>query len=103
MFQTRKKITQIILAMMIASVSAIVPAESQLDHDKARQALESGQILPLRVILEKIEQQYPGQVLEVELEKSHGSWIYELKVLQQSGKLIKLKIDAGNATVLKKK
>lgn len=99
----KMKLVQMTLAMMIASISTGVSADSQLDHDKARRALESGQILPLRVILEKIESQFPGQVLEVELEKNHENWIYELKILQPSGKVIKLKIDAGNAGILKKK
>ena len=36
------------------------------DHDRARQALEAGEVLPLRSILERVERDYPGQVLDVE-------------------------------------
>jgi uncharacterized membrane protein YkoI len=42
------------------------------DHDRARQALEAGEVLPLRTILERVEREYPGQVLEVELERDRG-------------------------------
>lgn len=78
-------------------------ADSKKDHDKARQALESGEILPLRGILEKLEPLYPGQILEVELEQNHTNWIYEFKILQDNGKMIKLKVDARDASVLKSK
>ncbi len=40
------------------------------DHDRARQALEAGEVLPLRTILDRVEREYPGQVLEVELERA---------------------------------
>jgi len=99
----KQRLLQIALAMIVALSNARAIASSEMDHDKARRALESGQILPLRAILEKIELQYPGQVLEIELEEKHQHWIYELKILQPAGKLIKLKVDASNATILKQK
>ena len=62
------------------------------DHDRARQALEAGEVLPLRAIIERVERSYPGQVLEVELERDGGRWIYEIKTAAidafvQSGRL----------------
>ena len=92
-----------ISAIFVAFSLAHTAYASEMDHDRARKALEAGQILPLRVIREKIELQYPGQVLEVELEKKHLQWIYEFKILQPPGKLIKLKIDASNGVILKQK
>lgn len=35
----------------------------------ARQALEQGNVLPLRAVLEKIEHDYQGQTLRVEFEQ----------------------------------
>ena len=37
------------------------------DHELARQALQQGKVLPLRTVLDKVEQQYPGQVVELDL------------------------------------
>ena len=68
------------------------------DHDRARQALEAGEMLPLRTILERVERDYPGQVMEVELERKDGRWIYEIKLLRTGGALVKLKIDARDGT-----
>jgi uncharacterized membrane protein YkoI len=70
------------------------------DHDRARQALESGEILPLRTILERVERDYPGQIMEVELEREDARWIYEIKLLRTGGALVKLEIDARDGKLL---
>lgn len=73
------------------------------DHDLARSALASGEILPLSTILTKLEKDYPGQVIEVELEREKGRWMYEIKLLQKNGLRQKLKIDAKTAVVISDK
>lgn len=74
------------------------------DHDRARKALQAGEVLPLKTILERVERSHPGQVMDVELEREHdsrgGRWIYKLKVLQPDGALLRLKVDAREGTVL---
>ncbi|MCP5227212.1 MAG: PepSY domain-containing protein [Candidatus Accumulibacter sp.] len=70
------------------------------DHDRARRALEAGEVLPLRVILERIERAWPGQIVEVELERHDGRWKYEIKLLRAGGALVKLKVDARDGSVL---
>lgn len=76
---------------------------SPVDQQRATQAVESGEILSLRVILERLESSNPGQVLEVELEQKKGVWIYELKILKTGGRLQKLKVDAKTGAVLSDK
>ena len=70
------------------------------DHDRARHALEAGEVLPLRTILDRVEREYPGQVLEVELERDGSRWAYEIRTLRSGGSLVKLKVDARDGTVL---
>ncbi|MDP3031955.1 MAG: PepSY domain-containing protein [Rhodocyclaceae bacterium] len=70
------------------------------DHERARQAVEAGEVLPLRTILERVEREYPGQVMEVELDREKGEWVYEVKVLRKGGALMKLKIHARDGTIL---
>ena len=70
------------------------------DHDRARRAVDAGEVLPLRMILDRVERDYPGQVMEVELEQRGERWIYEVKVLQTGGALIKLKVDGRDGHVL---
>ncbi|MEO8544133.1 MAG: PepSY domain-containing protein [Burkholderiaceae bacterium] len=71
------------------------------DHDRARAALQAGEVLPLTEILARVARTHPGQVLEVDLERDHGVWIYELKLLQSDGLLVKLKVDARDGTVVR--
>jgi uncharacterized membrane protein YkoI len=70
------------------------------DHERARAALESGEILPLQKIIAKLEQIYPGQILEVELDRDDGLWIYEIKLVRDNGVLIKIELDASDGRLL---
>lgn len=96
------RLRPIIRLFLLLGSFAIAPAlpAKDLDHDRAREALEAGEILPLRTIIEKLERDYPGQILEVELDHEDGLWIYEIKLLRDNGALVKLKLDAGDATLL---
>lgn len=90
-----------VLALLVGSLG-LQPAwsGSKDDHNRARQALQAGQVLPLGKVLERLEREHPGQVMEVELEQEEGRWIYEVKLLQPQGQLVKLKLDARTATLL---
>lgn len=89
------------LALLALPPAAV--ADGERDHDRARAAMRAGEVLPLSTILERVAQQHSGQVLEVELERDHGRWIYELKLLQGSGALVKLEVDARDGSVLRRK
>lgn len=71
------------------------------DHDRARRALEAGEVLPLRAILDAVERNFVGEVIEVELEREHGAWIYEIKMLAPGGSFLELELDARTARILK--
>ena len=80
---------------------------SDKDHERARQAVQAGQVMPLPALLDKLALTHPGQVLEVELERERKEgvevWVYEIKLLQPDGQLIKLELDAKTAEVLRSK
>jgi uncharacterized membrane protein YkoI len=73
------------------------------DHDRARQAVEEGRIKPLKDILAKAEQDFPGQLIEAELEDHGPIIIYELKILAKDGHLLKIVYDAGTGELIKSK
>jgi hypothetical protein len=89
------------LGLLVAGLlPAPVQAREDRDHDRARAAVQAGEVLPLATLLERVQRRHPGQVLEVELERDDGRWIYELKLLQPGGQLLKLEVDAATAQVL---
>lgn len=95
--------TALAAALFLAFATGVAPARDGHDHDRARQALEAGEVLPLRTILERVEREHPGQVLEVELERDDGRWIYEIKLLRAGGAVSKLKVDAADGRVLEQR
>ena len=90
------------LVAVVLSGGLVLPvgARDHRDHERARQAVQAGEILPLRTVLERLEREHPGQVLEVELEQDHGEWVYEVKLLQAGGQRVKLTLDARTAALL---
>ena len=89
----------VIAACAVATGPAL--ASDRHDHDRARAALQAGEIQPLATVLQRVAADHPGQVLEVELERDGGRWIYEIKLLQAGGGLLKLEVDATSGQVLK--
>lgn len=87
----------------LAAALAWPLAHADSDHDRARDAVQAGQVLPLKTVLDRLEREHPGQVLEVELERDDGRWIYEVKLLQAGGRLVKLELDAASGEVLKRR
>lgn len=75
-------------------------ADDLRDHERARAALQAGEILPLQQVLARVSARHPGEVLEVELEREDGRWVYELKLLQRDGLLVRLDVDARTGEVL---
>lgn len=69
------------------------------DHYQARAALLAGDIRPLSEVLNVVAQQYPGRVIEVELEHEHAQWVYEIKMISPKGALIKLEVNATDLSV----
>lgn len=70
------------------------------DANLIRQAERAGYVTPLAELLATMKEQFPGRVLKVDLapENEEGglpiSWIYEMKVLQSDGLVLKILFDA---------
>ncbi len=104
-----RRLTSVRLAALLglALVAGVAPAHDDDDHERARAAVQAGQALPLRSVLERLARSHPGQVLDVELEAAEAHdgpasppWIYKIKLLQPDGRLLKLKVDARSGAVL---
>ena len=89
--------------LCLALATGSVLAGSKSDHERARAAVQAGEVMPLPALLDKLQRSHPGRVLELELEREAGTWIYEVRLLQADGQLLKLKLDARTARVLSTK
>lgn len=93
-------LTLILLQLLPLGLS---PAMADDDHLQARRLMELGDVLPLQTILEKYSTDYPGRVIEVELEMKHGQIIYEIEIVNDRGVVHELYIDAENGELLRDK
>ncbi|MBK1717046.1 PepSY domain-containing protein [Thiocystis violacea] len=87
-----------------SSANAAPQHDAEHDHDRARQALSRGEVRPITEILTQVATEVPGEVVEVEFERSrrHGAeaWIYELKIMAEDGRLLEVQVDAATSRVL---
>ena len=92
-----------LLAVCALAWHSSAAASNNGDHERALQAVQSGQVLPLAKVLALVEREHPGQVLEVELESEGRGWLYEIKLLQPDGRLTRLKVDARTGEIRKRR
>jgi len=92
-----------VLALAALSAVSIGPAaaDSRRDHERARAALEAGEIRPLAALIGQVEERFVGRIIETELEREGGRWIYELKLLPPSGAVFEIKLDAATGEIVR--
>lgn len=91
--------------VVVVGMLLVTPAwaDRKGDHDRARAAVLAGEVMPLPDVLTRLQRSHPGQVLELELEREDGRWIYEVKLLRSDGQLLRLELDARTAQVLRER
>lgn len=79
-----------------SSVPAVAPVLRQRDHERVRDAVARGEMVPLETILADAQARHPGRVLEVELEDGE----YEVEILGADGVVRELEYDARTGELL---
>lgn len=89
-------------ALMLAALAgAAAPAAATFeDYERARAALARGEILPLAEILQRVEAETGGRMIEVEFEIGDGQHLYELELIQPDGRIIEVTVDAASGEIL---
>jgi uncharacterized membrane protein YkoI len=87
------------LSILLSTASPALADESRRDQDEAREAVERGAIRPLEEILAKLRERFPGEVVKVKLEREHGLWVYEFRLLDPRGRLREITVDAATGAV----
>jgi uncharacterized membrane protein YkoI len=98
----RPRLTAITAAVGLLSVTGGAIAGDRLDHDEIKQLRETGQILPMGEVRASAQAVQPGQLVEAELEREDGAYLYEIEILAADGTLHKLELDAATGEVLKR-
>jgi uncharacterized membrane protein YkoI len=93
--------TRLALLTLLLALLPLAEGAADSDHERARQALERGEVLPLAEILERVRSQAPGEVIETEFDREGGRWVYELKLIDPQGRVVELEVDAVDGRILR--
>lgn len=88
-------------ALLAAVASAAVADDDKHERDAVRRAVEAGEIKSLAEILAAVRGKLPGEVAGVEIEREHGRWLYEFRVVDGKGRLYEVYVDASSGKIEK--
>jgi uncharacterized membrane protein YkoI len=91
------KIMVLLVVLCVSSLST--SAEESVA--KIRKLVESGEILPLENIIASAKTIKPGQILEIELERKKGFYVYEVDILDHRDQVWELKFNAATGKLIK--
>jgi len=84
----------IFTAVALSSGLAVLAADQNQTEPDTAGVQKSAGILSLDEILQRVKAQYPGRVVETELEHKRGRYVYEIDVIGNDGVKSELKYDA---------
>ena len=88
----------VVLALPVFGMADEGPREH--GQNELRRDVERGAAKPLSEILAAVRQQLPGEVVKVHAEQEHGRrWMYELRILDEKGRVFEVHVDAQTATI----
>ena len=87
-------------ALVAGTISLQAGASEEVSQSEVRELVRAGEILPLQTILERLPAESYGRLLDLEVEREHGSIVYEFEFLRADGHIVEIKVDARDASVL---
>lgn len=80
--------------VLVLAVVPILGGALADDHRRARELAASGEILPLDAVVQRARAERPGELIEAELEREQGRYIYEIEMVDAQGRVWERRYDA---------
>ena len=96
----------LLVLLAIAGVAGLpndIPARADSDQKSARDAADAGKIKPLSEILHAVKATVPGQVVDVQLDKTGNPWTYRIRIRSEKGNVVLVVVDAESGRILSTK
>ena len=93
----------LLLALSLGPVFSPPALAGESDQDRARSAVEKGQIKPLDQILSSVRKHVPGRVVRIDLHGGNGGqrpYVYDVRVMSPQGNISAVEVDARTAKIL---
>ncbi|MCK7575538.1 MAG: PepSY domain-containing protein [Chromatiales bacterium] len=71
-----------------------------LDHDSVKRLRDEGRILSMSEVMQRAALIQPGQLLEAELDREDGRYVYEIRILDPAGRIHELELDAAGGALI---
>lgn len=102
------RVLRILLTVTLIATGPAAPASDREheweddDHayDRARRAVERGEVLPIAQLLELLQDRVSGEVVGIEFTREHGRWMYEFRIVDEGGYLLEVYVDAQTGELL---
>lgn len=91
----------LLAAALLSTMPAAVADDDKHERDAVHRAVEAGEIKSLADILAAVRGKLPGEVAGVEIEREHGRWLYEFRVVDGKGRLYEVYVDARSGKIEK--
>lgn len=90
-----------LLAVAMLLFAGPVGAAPQSEQDSAREALIGGKVIPYGAIKQRAERMFGGRIVGQRMRQfSRDRWVYELRILRQSGEVLTVTMDARSGQVI---
>lgn len=88
-------------AALLAVPAQVAGQDAQDELAEVRRLRAAGEILPLEQIARHAQAIKAGEILETDLERKPGGYVYEVEVLDAGGHVWELKLDAKTGQLIK--
>lgn len=92
-----------LLALSTLLFTGTPPVLAGENQEAARRLREIGEILPLETIMDRARGHKNGDVIEIELEREDWGYKYELEILDPSGQVWELELNATTGELIELK
>ena len=87
------------IALSAALLAPLAAKAGDREQNELQREVERGQVRPLSEILAVVRNRIPGDVVKVEVERRDRRWLYEIRIVDASGRVFEIYVDANSAAI----
>jgi hypothetical protein len=87
------------IALFLPLLAPLATQAGEREQNELHREVERGEVRPLSDILAVVRKRLPGDVVKIEVERRDGRWLYEIRVVDDKGRVFEVHVDASNATI----
>jgi uncharacterized membrane protein YkoI len=97
---TKNSLVTLLVSACLSCTLQLAHADDDVTPADAARMQKSGEIISEEDLLKRVHAEFPGKVVETELERKGGRYIYEVEVVSEKGVKREMQFDAKTGDVL---